>query len=195
MTVGCKKLRSNWQKSQRRCVGTTSRRCRQKCLTGQESLLPPSGGMLRTSSTQRTFEKVQRCSFLLLLLPFLLLLLPFPPSSTTHASLPPLEVSKRPSKTGDQGQEAKVAKGKEAGQDGPRLEDKGKGKEVKPLLEAKGTKAALMIKDAVSKAKDADPKSKTADLKDDHSQAKVQFQDRFPLLFYFFFFVAVCHYL
>ena len=45
--------------------------------------------------------------------------------------------------------------GKGAGQDGPRPEDKGKGKEVKPLLEAKGIKATLMIKDAVSKAKDA----------------------------------------
>ena len=51
-----------------------------------------------------------------------------------------------------------MAKGKEAGQYGPQPEDKGK--EVKPLLEAKGTEVALMIKDVVSKAKDVDPKSK-----------------------------------
>ena len=51
--------------------------------------------------------------------------------------------------------------------------------EVKPLLEAKGTKAALTIKDAISKAKDVelnskvvDPKSKAANTKDDHSRAK-----------------------
>ena len=63
-----------------------------------------------------------------------------------------------------------MAKGKGAGQDGPQLEDKSKGKEVKPLPEAKGTKAT--IKDAISKAKDAEPKSKVADPKDDPPQAK-----------------------
>ena len=53
-----------------------------------------------------------------------------------------------------------MAKGKGASQDGPWLEDKGKGKgkKVKPLPEAKGTKATLMIKDFVSKSKAADPK-------------------------------------
>ena len=65
-----------------------------------------------------------------------------------------------------------MAKGKGAGQDGPQLEDKGKGKEVKPLLEAKGIEAALTIKDAISKAKDAEPKSKVADPKDDPPQSK-----------------------
>ena len=60
-----------------------------------------------------------------------------------------------------------MAKGKETGQDEPRPEDKGKGMEVKPLLEAKGTKAALTIKDAISKAKDVEPKSKAADPKGD----------------------------
>ena len=49
---------------------------------------------------------------------------------------------------------------------------KSKGKEVKPLPEAKGTVAALTIKDAISKAKDAEPKSKVADPKDDPPQAK-----------------------
>ena len=53
-----------------------------------------------------------------------------------------------------------MAKGKGASQDGPWLEDKGKGKgkEVKPLPEAKGTKATLIIKDFISKSKAADPK-------------------------------------
>ena len=52
-----------------------------------------------------------------------------------------------------------MAKGKGAGQDGPWLEDKGKGKEVKPLLKAKGIEAISKTKDAASKAKDADPKN------------------------------------
>ena len=72
-----------------------------------------------------------------------------------------------------------MAKDKEASQDGLRLEDKDKGKVVKPLLEAKNTKAAFTIKDSISKAKDAepkskavDPKSKVTDPKDDPSQAK-----------------------
>ena len=51
-------------------------------------------------------------------------------------------------------------KGKGASQDGPWPKDKGKGKgkKVKPLPEAKGTKATFMIKDFVSKSKAADPK-------------------------------------
>ena len=108
--------------------------------------------------------------------------------STSQASLPPLEVFKGPNKAGDQGQEAEVAKGemakgKWASQDGPQLEDMGKGKEVKPLPEAKGTEVALMIKDVISKAKDVEPKSKATDPKDDPPRAKAQFQDLFPLFF------------
>nr|POF21735.1 hypothetical protein CFP56_74790 [Quercus suber] len=64
-------------------------------------------------------------------------------------------------------------------EDGHRPEDKGKGKEIKPLPEAKGIEAALTIKDAISKTKDAEPKSKTIDPKskvanpkDDSSRAK-----------------------
>ena len=77
---------------------------------------------------------------------------------TTQASLPPPEIPKGPFKAGDQSQGVEVAKGKGVGQDGPRLEDKGKGKEVKPLLEAKGTEVASKTKDGAFKAKDADPK-------------------------------------
>ena len=65
-----------------------------------------------------------------------------------------------------------MAKGKRAGKGGSRLENKGKGKEVKPLPEAKGPEATLKLKDAASKARDAasnakeaDPKSKEADPK------------------------------
>ena len=99
--------------------------------------------------------------------------------TTTQASLPPPEVSKGPGKARDQGQEAEATKGKRASQDGPRQEDKGKGKEVKPLPEAKGTEATFTINDVVSKAKDAEPKSKATDPKDDPLRAKVQFQDPF----------------
>ena len=65
-----------------------------------------------------------------------------------------------------------MAKGKETGQDEPRPEDKGKGKEIKSLLEAKGTEVALMTKEVVSKAKDVEPKSMAAGPKDDPSWAK-----------------------
>lgn len=58
-----------------------------------------------------------------------------------------------------------MAKGKRAGQGISQLEGKGKGKEVKPLLEAKGPDAASKAKDAPPKAKDAGPKAKEADLK------------------------------
>ena len=71
--------------------------------------------------------------------------------STTQAPLPPAKVPKRPSKDGDQGQEVEVAK------------DKGKGKEVKLPLEAKGSETTLKVKDAALKAKEADPKPKGAD--------------------------------
>ena len=47
-----------------------------------------------------------------------------------------------------------------------------KGKEIKSLLEAKGTEVALMTKEVVSKAKDVEPKSKAAGPKDDPSWAK-----------------------
>ena len=65
-----------------------------------------------------------------------------------------------------------MAKGKEVGQDSPRLEDKGKGKEVKSLPEAKGTEAALTVKGAVFKAKDAESKSKVANPKDEPFRTK-----------------------
>nr|POE50434.1 hypothetical protein CFP56_48068 [Quercus suber] len=66
------------------------------------------------------------------------------------------------------------------------LEDKGKGKEVKTLPEAKGKEVALKIKDvdskandtatkvknADSKAKDATTKAKNADPKDDPPRTK-----------------------
>ena len=67
-----------------------------------------------------------------------------------------------------------MAKGKETGQDGPQPvdKDKGKGKKVKSLPEAKGTKAALTVKGVVSKAKDAESKSKTAKPKEDPPRAK-----------------------
>ena len=94
----------------------------------------------------------------MLLPPAALALTSFEQPSTTQTSLPPPEVSKGPVKAGDQGQEVEVAKGKGAVQDYPQPKDKGK--EVKPLLEAKGTEVAFTIKDVVSKAKDADPKSK-----------------------------------
>ena len=63
-----------------------------------------------------------------------------------------------------------MAKVKETGQDEPRPKDKGK--EIKSLLEAKGTEVALMTKEVVSKAKDVEPKSKVAGPKDDPSRAK-----------------------
>ena len=49
-----------------------------------------------------------------------------------------------------------MAKGKGAGQDGPQLEDKSKGKEVKPLPEAKGSEAALKLKVVAPKVKDVE---------------------------------------
>ena len=113
-------------------------------------------------------------------------ILTFPPSeqpSTTQASLPPSEVSKRPNK------EAEVAEGKEAGQWGPQPKDKGKGEEAKVLPKAKGKEVAPEIKDADCKAKDATAKAKNANstakdanLKDDPPRAKAQFQD-FSFLF------------
>ena len=79
--------------------------------------------------------------------------------STTQVFLPSPKVSKRRSKIGDQGQKVEVAKGKRASQGDSRLEDKGKGKEAKPLPETKGPKAAPKVKDATPKAKDAAPKA------------------------------------
>ena len=127
--------------------------------------------------------------------------------SITQASLPLTEVSKGPGKTSDQGQGVEVAKGKGTGQGGSRPEDKGKGKgkEVQPLLEVKGPKATLKLKDvtpkakdAVSKVKDVDSQSKEADPKatnppvsqpsnkDDPPPAKAQLQDLFLLLIVIF---------
>ena len=65
-----------------------------------------------------------------------------------------------------------MAEGKGAGQGGSRLEDKGKGKEVKPLPKAKGLEATLKLKDAASKAKDVTPKAKEADPKSKEADPK-----------------------
>ena len=46
-----------------------------------------------------------------------------------------------------------VAKGKRVGQGGSRLEDKGKGKEAKPLPETKGLEVAPKAKEVASKSK------------------------------------------
>ena len=81
------------------------------------------------------------------------------PPSITQASLPLAEVPKGSSKAGDQGQGAKVAKGKRAGQGGS-------------LLEAKGPEATLKLKDATSKAKNAAPKAKKADPKSKEANPK-----------------------
>ena len=116
--------------------------------------------------------------------------LAFPPSeqpSTTQASLLPPEVFEGSSKASNQSQEVEMAEGKEAGQGGPQPEDKGKGKEVKALPEAKGKKVAFKIKDVDSKAKDAAAKAKDADPKDDLPLTKAYFQD-FSFLFCTFFF-------
>ena len=58
-----------------------------------------------------------------------------------------------------------MAKGKGVGQGDSQFEDKGQGKETKPLLETKGLEAASKVKDATPKAKDAGPKAKEADPK------------------------------
>ena len=55
-----------------------------------------------------------------------------------------------------------MAKGKEAGQGDSWLEDKGKGKETKPLPETKGPEVASKVKDVTPKAKDAAPMAKEA---------------------------------
>nr|POF23437.1 hypothetical protein CFP56_07349 [Quercus suber] len=55
---------------------------------------------------------------------------------------------------------------------GSRPEDKGKGKEVKPLPEAKGPAATLKLKDTALKAKDAVPKAKEADLQSKEADPK-----------------------
>ena len=67
-----------------------------------------------------------------------------------------------------------MAKGKGADQGGSRLENKGKGKgkEVKPLLEAKGPEATLKLKNAAPKAKDATPKANEADPKSKEADPK-----------------------
>lgn len=67
-----------------------------------------------------------------------------------------------------------MAKSKEAEQGGSRPKDKdnGKGKEVKPLSEAKGPEATLKLKDTTPKAKDAAPKAKEADPKSKKTDPK-----------------------
>ena len=78
--------------------------------------------------------------------------------STTQASLLPQE----------------VAEGKEVDQGVPQPEDKGKGKEAKAQLEAKGKEAAFVIKDADSKAKDAAAKAKDDVAKAKEAESKVK---------------------
>ena len=92
-----------------------------------------------------------------------------------------------------------MAEGKKAGQGGPQLEDKGKGKEAKTLLEAKGKEAALKTKDAdpktkhaAAKAKDAAAKAKDANPKMTLLAPRLSFRN-FPFLFCTFFVVAVSH--
>ena len=104
--------------------------------------------------------------------PATLALPPLEQPFTTQAPLPFIEVSKGAGKTGDQGQGTKVAKGKEAVQEGPQPEDQGKGKEVRPPTKAKDTEDALTIMDVVSKAKGAEPKPKADDPKKDPPRAK-----------------------
>ena len=65
-----------------------------------------------------------------------------------------------------------MAKGKRAGQGGSLPKDKGKGKEVKPLPEAKGSETNLKLKDAVPKVKDVASKVKEADLKSKEADPK-----------------------
>ena len=65
-----------------------------------------------------------------------------------------------------------MAKSNGASQDGFRPEDKGKGKEVKPLLKAKGLEAALKLKDATSNAKDAAPNAKETNPKSKEANPK-----------------------
>ena len=67
-----------------------------------------------------------------------------------QAPLPPAKVPNGPGQAGDQGLRVVVNK------------DKGKGKEVKPLSEAKDLEAPPKLKDAPSKAKDATVKAKEA---------------------------------
>ena len=56
-----------------------------------------------------------------------------------------------------------VGKSKEDVKGVPQPEEKGKDKEVQPSTKANRSKYALMIRDAVSKAKDAKSKSKVKD--------------------------------
>ena len=65
-----------------------------------------------------------------------------------------------------------MAKSNGASQDGSRPEDKSKGKEVKPLLKAKGLEAALKLKDATSNAKDAAPNAKETNPKSKEANPK-----------------------
>ena len=52
--------------------------------------------------------------------------------------------------------------------------DKGKGKEVKPLSDAKDLKAAPKLKDAPSKAKDVAVKEKEVDAKSEKADPKAK---------------------
>ena len=79
-----------------------------------------------------------------------------------QASLPPTEVPKGSGQAGDQGQGVKVNK------------DKGNGKKVKPLSEAKDLEAAPKLKDAPSKAKDVVVKAKETEAKSKEADPKAK---------------------
>ena len=65
-----------------------------------------------------------------------------------------------------------MAKSKGVAQGSSRPEDKGKGKEVKPLPKAKGPEATLKLKDAAPKAKDVAPKVNEPDPKSKEDDPK-----------------------
>ena len=100
--------------------------------------------------------------------PAALPLIPPKQLSTIQAPSPDTEVSTRASKTNNQNQGTKAAKGKEAVKGGPQPKDKSKGKELQPPTKAKYSEDALTIKDVVSKAKDAKSKFKAGDTKSCH---------------------------
>ena len=89
-------------------------------------------------------------------------------SLVAQTALPPPEVLKRSSETGDQGQGAEGAKEK----------GKGKGTRTKPPLEAKD---ATKAKEAEAKAKEVEAKTKEADLKANDAPTTQQSQKEAPL--------------
>lgn len=78
-----------------------------------------------------------------------------------------------------------MSKGEGASQGGSRPEDKDKGKEAKPLLEAKGLEAALQPKNAAPKTKDAAPRAKEAAPKVNEADPKFKESDLKVINLYF----------